>query len=190
MSGGLVYPGWWKPQHQRRAARYCSKKINKRKETGLFLEARCPEKMCSARMPEQAIRVTVTTWICKLKIFMKIILLMSLVSLFLSPAFAGTAVKLSCSLRKSVTISKFHYKLSTMKWGDHFQVASGIRQAQTTGNVPFRVTRFQNGDDLVFFPDSEAYYFFYSGMATPDRCIVQETYSYPVVELPRYKKSE
>lgn len=143
-----------------------------------------------ARMLEQAIRVTVTTWICKLKIFMKIILLMSLVSLFLSPAFAGTAVKLSCSLRKSVTISKFHYKLSTMKWGDHFQVASGIRQAQTTGNVPFRVTRFQNGDDLVFFPDSEAYYFFYSGMATPDRCIVQETYSYPVVELPRYKKSE
>ncbi len=103
-----------------------------------------------ARMPEQAIRVTVTTWICKLKIFMKIILLMSLVSLFLSPAFAGTAVKLSCSLRKSVTISKFHYKLSTMKWGDHFRVASGIRQAQTTGNVPFRVTRFQNGDDLVF----------------------------------------
>ena len=157
---------------------------------GFFLEARRTEEMCPKRMPEQAIRVTVTTWPCKIKIFMKIVLLMSLLSLFLSPAFAGTAVKLSCSLRKSVTISKFHYQLSTMKWGDHFQVAAGIRQAQTKSNVPFRVTRFQNGDDLVFFPDSQDYYFFYSGMATPDRCIVQETYSYPVVELPRYKKSE
>ena len=60
------------------------------------------------------------------KIFMKFILLTSLIGLFLSPAWAGTAVKLSCSLRQSVTISRFHYKLSTMKWGDHFQVASGM----------------------------------------------------------------
>ncbi|HHT0433491.1 TPA: hypothetical protein ACTW1M_005216, partial [Raoultella ornithinolytica] len=64
---------------------------------GFFLEARRTEEMCPKRMPEQAIRVTVTTWPCKIKIFMKIVLLMSLLSLFLSPAFAGTAVKLSCS---------------------------------------------------------------------------------------------
>lgn len=83
---------------------------------------------------------------------MKFILLTSLIGLFLSPAWAGTAVKLSCSLRQSVTISRFHYKLSTMKWGDHFQVASGMKQAQTKSHVPFRITSFQNGDDLVFFP--------------------------------------
>ncbi|VFS66555.1 Uncharacterised protein [Raoultella terrigena] len=98
---------------------------------------------------------------------MKFILLTSLIGLFLSPAWAGTAVKLSCSLRQSVTISRFHYKLSTMKWGDHFQVASGMKQAQTKSHVPFRITSFQNGDDLVFFPDSNEYFFFYSGMATP-----------------------
>lgn len=119
---------------------------------------------------------------------MKFILLTSLIGLFLSPAWAGTAVKLSCSLRQSVTISRFHYKLSTMKWGDHFQVASGMKQAQTKSHVPFRITSFQNGDDLVFFPDSNEYFFFYSGMATPDRCVVQETYTYPITQLPFYKK--
>lgn len=82
---------------------------------------------------------------------MKFLLSISLLSFFLSPAFAGTAVKLSCSLRKNVTISRFHYQLSTMKWGDHFQVASGMRQAQTKNHIPYRVTSFRNGDDLVFF---------------------------------------
>lgn len=119
---------------------------------------------------------------------MKFILLTSLIGLFLSPVWAGTAVKLSCSLRQSVTISRFHYKLSTMKWGEHFQVASGMKQAQTKSHVPFRITRFQNGDDLLFFPDSNEYFFFYSGMATPDRCVVQETYTYPITQLPFYKK--
>ena len=80
---------------------------------------------------------------------MKFVLSISLLSFFLSPAFAGTAVKLSCSLRKNVTISRFHYQLSTMKWGDHFQVASGMRQAHTKNNIPYRVTSFRNGDDLV-----------------------------------------
>lgn len=72
--------------------------------------------------------------------------------------------------------------------GDHFQVASGMKQAQTKSHVPFRITSFQNGDDLVFFPDSNEYFFFYSGMATPDRCVVQETYTYPITQLPFYKK--
>lgn len=119
---------------------------------------------------------------------MKFLLSISLLSFFLSPAFAGTAVKLSCSLRKNVTISRFHYQLSTMKWGDHFQVASGMRQAQTKNHIPYRVTSFRNGDDLVFFPDSQECFFFYSGMATPDRCVVEEHYEYPVTQLPYYKK--
>ncbi|MET5575559.1 hypothetical protein [Klebsiella aerogenes] len=119
---------------------------------------------------------------------MKFLLSISLLSFFLSPAFAGTAVKLSCSLRKNVTISRFHYQLSTMKWGDHFQVASGMRQAQTKNHIPYRVTSCRNGDDLVFFPDSQEYFFFYSGMATPDRCVVEEHYEYPVTQLPYYKK--
>ncbi len=62
-----------------------------------------------------------------------------------------------------------------------------MRQAQTKNHIPYRVTSFRNGDDLVFFPDSQEYFFFYSGMATPDRCVVEEHYEYPVTQLPYYK---
>ncbi|NUU66605.1 hypothetical protein HQN64_10845 [Enterobacteriaceae bacterium BIT-l23] len=119
---------------------------------------------------------------------MKIIVLLSLLTLFLSPAFAATAVKLACSLRKNVIVSSFNYGLTTMKWGKHFQVAAGSKKTHTDSGTPFRITSFRNGDDLVYFPGSDSYLFFYAGGTIPDRCSVLETFSYPVTPLSRYKK--
>ncbi|HKN04080.1 MAG TPA: hypothetical protein VJY31_09065 [Buttiauxella sp.] len=121
---------------------------------------------------------------------MKLILLFGLLGLVHSSAFAATATRLSCSLRENVVISRFAYKLSTMKWDGHFQVASGIRNTKTKNDVPFRVTRFQNGDDLVFFPEKQRYFMFYSGNPEPDRCIVLSTSTYEITQLPRYEKPE
>lgn len=119
---------------------------------------------------------------------MKFLLSISLLSFFLLSGFRRHSGKIVLLFTQNVTISRFHYQLSTMKWGDHFQVASGMRQAQTKNHIPYRVTSCRNGDDLVFFPDSQEYFFFYSGMATPDRCVVEEHYEYPVTQLPYYKK--
>jgi len=120
---------------------------------------------------------------------MKIILIMSLLNIFISPSFARTAVTLSCNLRKNVIISRFQYQLSTMKWGDQFQVASGEKKHQTKDHVPVLSTFFQNGDVLFFFPESKKYFFLYSGAKTPDSCVVVAHYTYPVIQLPYYKKS-
>lgn len=75
-----------------------------------------------------------------------------------------------------------------MKWGDNFEVASGIRKTKTDGDVPFRVTSFRNGDDLVYFPEGEKYFLFYSGDPEPDRCLIQSTQTYEITQLPRYEK--
>lgn len=121
---------------------------------------------------------------------MKIILLFSLLGLVHSSVFAATATRLSCSLRENVVISRFAHSLSTMKWDGHFQVASGVRKTKTKNDVPFRVTRFQNGDDLVFFPEKDRYFMIYSGNPEPDRCIVLGTSTYEITQLPRYEKPD
>jgi hypothetical protein len=46
-------------------------------------------------------------------------------------ARADDAVKLNCPPRGAITVSFFNYYLITMKWGDHFQVASGKLQSHT-----------------------------------------------------------
>ncbi|WP_223271390.1 hypothetical protein [Buttiauxella sp. B2] len=117
----------------------------------------------------------------------KLLLIMALSSLILTPAFAATAVRLKCSLRKNVLVSRFGYKLSTMKWDDNFQVASGLRKNHTPSGVPFEVTSFQNGDDLVYFPRKKQYVFFFRGTHSPDKCRITGLYTLPVTILPYHK---
>lgn len=119
---------------------------------------------------------------------MKLTLLVSLLGLLPAAASAATATQLSCSMRQNVVISRFSYSLSTMKWKDHFIIASGVKKTKTDDNVPFRVTSFQNGDDLVYFPGSNKYFMFYDGSSEPDRCIVQSTSTYEITQLPRYER--
>ncbi|WP_236127682.1 hypothetical protein [Cedecea colo] len=125
-----------------------------------------------------------------MKLILLLIPLLSLPVFLQSSAFAATATRLSCSLRKNVVISRFKHNLSTMQWGDHFLIASGIKKTATKSNVPFRITSFQNGDDLVFFPDELKYFLFYSGNPVPDRCTVLSTSTYQITQLPRYKKPD
>lgn len=119
---------------------------------------------------------------------MKILLLLSLLTLIISPTFAATAIRLSCSLRSNVTISKFKYQLSTMKWDNRFQIASGVRYARTKNNTPYVVTHFRNGDDLVIFEDSQQYFLLYANSDTPDRCYLKDSYTYDILDLPRFHK--
>lgn len=105
-----------------------------------------------------------------------------------SSASAATAVQLSCATRGEVMIAWFKYQLTTMKWGDHFQIASGSSRHETASGKPYRVTTFRNGDDLVFFPRKEKYFLFYAGKDTADRCTVEESQTLPVVSLPHYEK--
>lgn len=121
---------------------------------------------------------------------MKTLFILSLLTLFSTSSFAATAIKLSCSLRKNVTISSFKYHLSTMKWGDHFQIASGVRHAKTQDNIPFLVTRFKNGDNLIEFEKSQEYFMVYADSETPDRCYLKETFTYDIIDLPRYQKPQ
>ncbi|MFK3663550.1 hypothetical protein ACI2I2_24080 [Scandinavium sp. NPDC088450] len=117
----------------------------------------------------------------------KLLLIMTLSSLILNPACAATAIRLSCSLRKNVLISRFGYQLSTMKWNDQFQVAAGIRKNHTASGSPFEVTAFENGDDLVYFPRKNQYVFFFKGAHFPDTCHITGLYTLPVTKLPYHK---
>ena len=119
---------------------------------------------------------------------MKILLLLSLITLISSPSFAATAIRLSCNLRSSVTISHFKYQLSTMKWADRFQIASGVNHARTKNNAPYVVTHFRNGDDLVVFKDTQQYFLLYADSDTPDQCYVKDTFTYDILDLPRFHK--
>ena len=121
---------------------------------------------------------------------MKLILLISLLGCIHSSAFAATATQLSCPMREHVVISRFSHNLSTMKWDDHFLIASGVKKTKTENGVPFRVISYQNGDDLVFFPEKQQYFLFYSGNPKPDRCIIQSTSTYQITQLPRYEKPD
>ena len=62
-----------------------------------------------------------------------------LVALPLSHAYAGEAVRLECVNRGNVLVSFFKYHLSTMKWKDHFQIASGIEKSKTDNGVPYEM---------------------------------------------------
>lgn len=123
---------------------------------------------------------------------MKTVIFISLLGLLPAVASAATATatatQLSCSMRKNVVISRFSHSLSTMKWDDRFIIAAGVKKAKTAADVPFRVTSFQNGDDLVFFPQDQRYYLFYAGNAEPDKCTVQGSKTYEITQLPRYEK--
>lgn len=104
----------------------------------------------------------------------------------LSSAHAGEAVRLACLDRGNVLVSFFKYHLTTMKWGDHFQIASGIKKNETKGGVAYETISFRNGDDLVYFPQKENYLLFDANKTDPERCQVEQEYTYPVVSLPRY----
>lgn len=121
---------------------------------------------------------------------MKIVLLLSIMALLMNtPAFAATAIRLSCSLRKNVVISRFGYQLSTMKWGNQFQIASGEKHARNKQNTPYNVTHFRNGDSFVAFPTKHLFYLFYNNNEMPDRCYEENTFSYAATNLPRVKDS-
>lgn len=104
-------------------------------------------------------------------------------------AQADDAIKLNCPPRGQMTVSFFNYYLITMKWGDHFQVASGKTPGHTKAGVPFWATEFGNGDELTFFPNSGQYYLFYAGASEPAQCTVQGSYLYPVITPPRYENN-
>ncbi|SCC04829.1 hypothetical protein GA0061071_104345 [Kosakonia oryzendophytica] len=114
--------------------------------------------------------------------------LLLLLGLF-STAHANDAIKLNCPMRGTLTVSFFDYHLITMKWGDHFQVASGKEQGHTTAGVPFWSTTFGNGDNLAFFPNSGSYYLFYAGSQEPVLCTEVGSYAYPVITPPRYENN-
>lgn len=117
----------------------------------------------------------------------KLMLILALASLITNPACAATAVRLSCSLRKNVLISRFGYQLSTMKWDNQFQVAAGIHKNHTASGSPYEVTSFENGDDLVYFPQKNRYVFFFSGTRSPDTCRITGSYTLPVTALKYHK---
>lgn len=120
---------------------------------------------------------------------MKYSLFLLLLTLPALAARADDAVKLNCPPRGAITVSFFNYYLITMKWGDHFQVASGKAQSHTKAGVPFWTASFGNGDELSFFPNSGQYYLFYAGADQPVQCMAQGSYVYPVITPPRYENN-
>ncbi|HAV1831573.1 TPA: hypothetical protein JG914_004408 [Enterobacter hormaechei subsp. steigerwaltii] len=71
-----------------------------------------------------------------------------------------------------------------MKWDDNFQV----HKNHTPSGTPFEVTSFENGDDLVYFPRTNQYVFFFKGIHSPDKCRITAQYTLPVTQL-HYHKS-
>ncbi len=115
----------------------------------------------------------------------QILLLLSLVFPF-SAAQAGEAVRLDCLTRQNLLISFFKYHLTTMQWGKHFQIASGTHKNKTNNGLRYETFSFRNGDDLIYFPKSERYFIIYADQKKPERCVVEDSFTYPVVSLPRY----
>ncbi|WLI75056.1 hypothetical protein Q5705_10570 [Kosakonia sp. H02] len=113
-----------------------------------------------------------------------------LLLIFMTTAQADDAVKLNCPTRGALTVSFFNYSLITMKWGDHFQVAAGKEKGHTKAGVPFWSTRFGNGDNLAFFPDSDQYYLFFAGEEDPVQCSEVGSFVYPIITPPRYEKHD
>lgn len=108
---------------------------------------------------------------------------------FASVARANNGIRLNCPMRGDLTVSFFDYSLMTMKWGNHFQIASGRTKAQTKSGAPFWSAHFRNGDELAFFPDAGTYYLFYAGSKAPVRCTETGRLDYPAFTPPRYEKN-
>lgn len=104
-------------------------------------------------------------------------------------AQADDAIRLNCPPRGNITVSFFNYYLITMKWGDHFQVASGKSKNHTKNGQRYWTTTFGNGDGLAYFPDTQQYYLFYAGSDEPVPCTEHGSYVYPVITPPRYENS-
>lgn len=118
-----------------------------------------------------------------------VLLFISLIFPF-SAAYAGEAVRLDCLTRQNVLISFFKYHLTTMQWGKHFQIASGAHKDHTQSGVRYQTYSFRNGDDVVYFPENERWFIIYADQKKPERCRVEESFTYPVVSLPRYSGKE
>ena len=116
------------------------------------------------------------------------LLLVTLLGCFALPASAARAVRLDCLNRHNVLVSFFKYQLSTMKWGKHFQIASGRQRHETENGTRYETITFRNGDDLIWFPKKDNYLLFYADKAQPERCRVEERFNWPTVDLPRYSK--
>lgn len=125
-----------------------------------------------------------------LKMPLSRILLFITLTLSTSVAYAGEAVRLDCLTRQNVLVSFFKYHLTTMQWGKHFQVASGVHKNKTQSGAKYQTFSFRNGDDLVYFPENERYFIIYADQQKPERCRVEESFTYPVVSLPRYSGKE
>lgn len=88
-----------------------------------------------------------------------------------------------------MTMTRFQYGLTTLTWAEqHFQVAAGIKHYQTSEGIPFRITNFRNGDDLVYFPQTHIYVFFYANSSIPVLCEKGKTFTSHAVTLPYYHK--
>ena len=108
---------------------------------------------------------------------------------FASVARANNGIRLNCPMRGDMTVSFFDYSLMTMKWGNHFQIASGRTKAQTKSGAPFWSAHFRNGDELAYFPNAGTYYLFYAGSKAPVRCTETGSLEYPAFTPPRYEKN-
>ena len=107
---------------------------------------------------------------------------------FATVARANNGIRLNCPMRGDMTVSFFDYSLMTMKWGNHFQIASGRTKAQTKSGAPFWSAHFRNGDELAYFPNASTYYLFYAGSQAPVRCTETGSLEYPAFTPPRYEK--
>lgn len=126
----------------------------------------------------------------KVKMSLSPVLLFISLALPFSAAYAGEAVRLDCLTRQNMLISFFKYHLTTLQWGKHFQIASGAHKAHTKSGVPYKTYSFRNGVDVVYFPENERWFIIYAGQKKPERCRVEESFTYPVVSLPRYSGKE
>ena len=77
-----------------------------------------------------------------------------------------------------------------MQWGKHFQIASGSHKDKTHSGARYETFSFRNGDDLIHFPKSERWFIIYADQQKPERCQVEDSFTYPVVSLPRYSGKE
>ncbi|MCS5874185.1 hypothetical protein LN650_26250 [Klebsiella pneumoniae subsp. pneumoniae] len=119
---------------------------------------------------------------------MKFLLSISLLSFFLSPGFRRHSGKIVLLFTQNVTISRFHYQLSTMKWGDHFQVASGMRQAQTKNQYSLSGNQLSQRRRSGLFPGQSGVLFLLLGNGDAGPLRGGGTLRVSGHRLPYYKK--
>lgn len=114
-----------------------------------------------------------------------IFMLFSLLFLIPITSFADRGIHLRCPARGEVTISFFGYGLSTMQWGNKFQVATGGISSITIHGKKYKFVGFRNGDDLVFSPGKGVYLLSRLEGARFDTCSLDNRFIYPVINPPR-----